>query len=614
MGARGDEALLANLLNVVPNILLAVVAVSVLIIVHELGHFITAKAVGMRVEVFSIGFWKRLFGFRIGETDYRVSLIPLGGYVKVTGESADEGSGDPHEFWSKTPGQRALFVVGGVTMNFLLAIVLFIVAFAIGVPFTVAEVGDVARGEPAWRAGLQAGDVITRVGDVENPNFIDLTRAIALGGGDTVDLAIDREGREMRYELEPEYDELAGIKLIGILPPIEPLVTALVAIDDEDDVSPAAVAGVEVGDRILSVNGVAVDTARDVAREMLSLPSDPVELVLDRDGERVTVSVTSEPVPYYRIGISGHNATIDEVASKGWAERLGLRPGDIITASNGEAIRSANEIEVMMWPEPGPIDLAVTRGDEELAFRVDLADRKDLEDFMGSLTFEDDTVLDWVAEGTPAWRAGMRPGDKVLEVGGDKTEEWLDVLIAGRRAGRDEHEIVWDRDGVVMRGVVAAEADTSTSPGHLGIQMTKDRTRPERYGVFGAVVQGVRNTRRTIGEIFLMLRGFATREVSPKQMGGIVMIGYASYTAAQEGFGKLFFLMAVISAAIAFLNILPIPVLDGGHLLFIAIEKVRGRRLGERALTIAQTVGFVLLMLLVIYVTRNDIMRFFLWR
>jgi regulator of sigma E protease len=602
--------LLADVLRVIPNILLAVVAVSVLIIVHELGHFITAKAVGMRVEVFSIGFWKKIVGFRIGETEYRVSLVPLGGYVKVTGEAAEEGSGDPREFWSKTPGQRALFVVGGVTMNFLLAIVLFIVAFSIGVPFTVADVGDTVPGEPAWRAGLRPGDAITRVEGQDDPNFLDLTRAIALGGTQSVDLTIMRDGREMRFQLEPEYDKQAGIKLIGILPPIEPVVTHLVAIDDEDEKSPAAEAGVEIGDRILSMNGVPVDSARDVGREMLSLPDDPIELVLDRDGEEVRLTAMSEPRPYYRIGISGHNATVKELEGNGWAERLGLQVGDTIVSANGVPLGSGPVIEQLLWNNPGPLDLTVAREDKELYFHVELPDRKAVVDFLNSLLFEDDAVLDWVREDSPAWEAGMRPGDLVLEVGGEETEDWGDVVSAGGRAGRDPHEVVWERDGTVMRAMVTAERDVSTSPGHLGILMMKDRTRPERCGVLAAVVEGVRSTRNTIGEIFLMLRGFATREVSPKQMGGIVMIGYASYTAAQQGFGKLFYLMAVISAAIAFLNILPIPVLDGGHLLFIAIEKVRGRRLGERALTIAQTVGFVLLMLLVIYVTRNDIMRF----
>jgi regulator of sigma E protease len=602
--------LLTEALKVVPNILLAILAVSVLIIVHELGHFITAKAVGMRVEVFSIGFWKRIIGFRIGETDYRLSLVPLGGYVKVTGEAADEGSGNPHEFWSKSPGQRALFVVGGVTMNFLLAILLFIVAFAIGVPFTVAEVGDILPGEPAWKAGVRPGDVITRVGQEEAPNFLDLTRAIALGGSESVDLTVMREGREMRFRLEPEYDPVAGLKLIGILPPMEPIVTALVALDDDDDVSPADVAGVHVGDRILSINGVRVDTARDVRRELLLLPHDRVPLVLDREGERLELTVMSEPIPYYRIGISGFDATVKELEHGGRAERLGLRTGDTILTANGVPIGTGPLIEEIMWDSPGSLDLTVQRGDTELGFHTDLPDRIAVSDFVNSVLFHSDPVLDWVREGGPAWTAGMRPGDQVLEVGGYRVKEWGDVVVGGSRAGREPHEIVWDRDGVVMRGMVTSERDTTTSPGHLGILMTKDRTRPERYGVLGAVGEGLKNTRRTIGEIFLMLRGFATRDVSPKQMGGIVMIGYASYTAAQEGLGKLFYLMAVISAAIAFLNILPIPVLDGGHLLFIAIEKVRGRRLGERALTIAQTVGFVLLMLLVIYVTRNDILRF----
>ena len=127
--------------NSVLSIALAAIAVGLLIFVHELGHFLAAKAVGVRVEVFSIGFWHKIFGFTRGDTEYRFSAIPLGGYVKLAGETREEASGDPDELYSKSPGARALVFVAGVFMNMVLALVAFIVAFTIGVPFKVPDVG-----------------------------------------------------------------------------------------------------------------------------------------------------------------------------------------------------------------------------------------------------------------------------------------------------------------------------------------------------------------------------------------------------------------------------------------------------------------------------------------
>ncbi|MHC4481799.1 MAG: site-2 protease family protein, partial [Planctomycetota bacterium] len=170
-------------------------------------------------------------------------------------------------------------------------------------------------------------------------------------------------------------------------------------------------------------------------------------------------------------------------------------------------------------------------------------------------------------------------------------------------------QIQWARDGETLSAQVKAVEDTSFSGGQIGIILEKQKKSLVRYGALGAIRTSLANTYRTLADFVLMVRGFARRDVSPRQMGGIVLIGQASYHAARQGMGMLLYMTAVISAALTFINILPIPVLDGGHLLFLAIEKLRGRRLGERVLTIAQTIGFVLLILLVIYVTRNDIAR-----
>ena len=271
------------MLLIIVRIMLAIAAISALILVHEFGHFICAKAVGMRVEIFSLGFWKRLFGIKIGDTDYRVSLVPLGGFVKVTGESPDGGEGKPYEFWSKTPGQRALFIIGGVSMNFLMALVLFIVAFAIGVPFAPAVVEEVELASAAWKAGLERGDRVLSVNGKEVAVFDDLFRAVVLGSEQSLQLGVQRGDQRLSIRVEPQYEELLGRRSIGVIPEFEPVVTGLARVGGSEGPSPARDAGIELGDRLLSVNSVPTPTAEDLRRQLLRYPDDQVAVRLKRD-------------------------------------------------------------------------------------------------------------------------------------------------------------------------------------------------------------------------------------------------------------------------------------------------------------------------------------------
>jgi len=592
------------------NVALTIAAISVVILVHELGHFIAAKAVGMRVEIFSIGFWKKILCVKVGDTEYRLSLVPFGGYVKVSGESPEQGGGKPHEFWSKTPGQRAFFIVGGVMMNLVLALVLFIAAFAIGVPFTVAEVGRTSVGGAAWKAGLKPGDRIVAMGEKADPVFQDLRRSVALGGSDDVDLTVRRDGREITFELEPTYDKRIGMKMIGLEPPIEPVVTGLARLG-KDGRCPAQEAGIRIGDRILAINGVQVQTAQELYLELANYPHDPVELLVQRNGRTLPFLVVTEPTPHYLIGISALTSTIKSVEGAGMAEKLGLRVGDQVIAVNRRPVRSAVEIEMAVRDALGETTLQVLRDGRELTFTLRIPDLRTLDEFQHSMAFASGTTLAWVREGGPAWDVGLRPGDSVVRVAGREVNSWEDILVAGASAGREAHEIQWTRGSELLKARVKPVKDTSMSAGHLGVLMELHRSTVRRYSAVGAIGTGLLNTLQTLEDLFLTLRGFARREVSPSQMGGIILIAQASYHAAKRGIGMLLYMTALISAAIAYLNILPIPVLDGGHLLFLAIEKVRGRRLGERALTVAQTVGLVLLVLLMVYATRNDILRIF---
>jgi regulator of sigma E protease len=420
----------------------------------------------------------------------------------------------------------------------------------------------------------------------------------------------------------PRYDELRGLRVIGLWPPRAPVVTDLT---EMDGIRPAQQAGIELGDRVVSVNGKAVMSAEDVERELAGRAGTNVDFVVRRGGDSLRKTIPALDVPQYVLGISATTTKVARLRTGGPGADAGLRPHDVITAVNGRPVASSMGLREALLDEPGTAVLTVERGAEQLEVTVEVPDEAVATAFEESIWFyggpepepaggdpkddEPGVVMAWVEEGGPAWEAGLRPGDSIVRAGGADVEEWRDILVARARARGEPCEIAWLHDGELKEAAVQPVAGPGLGGVEAGFRMETQKSELRRYGVMAAIGKGMQNTKATIREILMMLRGMGAGRVSPKQMGGIVTISVASYHAASAGMGQLLYLTAVISASIAFLNILPIPVLDGGHLMFLLIEKIRGRRVGERALAIAQAVGFALLMLLVIYVTGNDIMR-----
>ncbi len=592
------------------SVVLAAVAVGLLILVHETGHFLAAKAVGVRVEVFSVGFWKKLLAFKRGDTEYRLSLIPLGGYVRLAGDVRGETTGAPDEFYSKSPGQRAVVFVAGVVMNVVLGLIGFIVAFSLGVPFLVAEVGVLQKGWPAWQAGLRKGDVIERINDISDPDFEDVQRAVALQGLDEVSVTVNRDGRRIDYELPLRYDPRLGVKRIGFAPPTELIVTGLFRVGGQQGRCPAEEAGMKLGDRIVSVNGREVRFVRELAEELHERPHEELEVVVERGDRDLTFRVITESSLYW-IGISCVSSTIESLQEGGMAKRLGLRAGDRITSVNGKQVRSIVEVEGMIQDVYGPVEFRLERSGKEVTVRAEMADEQALRDFLFSLECTTSNELAWVKTGTPAWEAGMRSGDRIVEVAGRAVESWEEILEANASDEPHPRLIRWVRGGQAHSAQVTPVRNAEDPQGSIGCIFNRGKQRIRRHGILQAVRTGFYKTYGTVTDIFLTLRGFVRRDLSTRNLGGVALIAYASYRAAQQGMGKLLYLTAMISIGLAFINILPIPILDGGHLLFVAIEKLRGKPMGERVRMVSQAVGLTLLVALLLYVLKNDIVRLF---
>jgi regulator of sigma E protease len=288
-----------------------IVLVGVMVVVHEFGHFIVAKLCGVRVEAFSLGFGPRLFGFRHGETDYKVCLLPLGGFVKMTGESPEQNletpdkrpqdvASDPGAFTSHPRWQRALIGLAGPAANFVLALVLmlFYYSFINEVPSVQVKsttVEWVTPGSAAARAGIEPGDVIRSFDGVKNPQWEpDVEEQLKLNANSDVPVTLDRAGKAISTTLHvpaAAKNENFDISDTGIEPQYMP---GPIQVKEVQPGTPAAAAGLQAGDQIVSVDGHPFHFVTTLVAYMQAGQGQPIRLEILRNG--VKTSMTAKPV------------------------------------------------------------------------------------------------------------------------------------------------------------------------------------------------------------------------------------------------------------------------------------------------------------------------------
>src|SRR5258708_1972828 len=289
-----------------------IVLLGVLVFIHELGHYMVAKWFGVRVETFSIGFGKRLFGFRRGDTDYRLSLIPLGGYVKMAGESPMETrTGDPGEFASHPRWQRFLIAIAGPAMNIILALAVYTAIYTFHHPYSAYDKAPVdvfffSGDSAARKAGIQAGDRIVKIEDTQNPNWDQAVLSFALNPKQPVDVTVRRGEKILNLKITP--DEVGPDKIgdAGIRPPA--------IIGSVQAGSPAERAGLRAGDILLAVNGTSVRTTDEILNVLQQTKDSPVPLTVWRDGSELHVTATPQ---------------LSDAGSQGTKYRLGFTNGGI---------------------------------------------------------------------------------------------------------------------------------------------------------------------------------------------------------------------------------------------------------------------------------------------
>jgi regulator of sigma E protease len=263
-----------------------------MILIHEFGHYAVAKLLGVRVEQFAIGFGKRLFGFRKGETDYRINAIPLGGYVKMSGESPmDERTGDPREFMSHPRWHRFLIAIAGPFMNIVLAIVLLTVVYMVHYEYPIymdqaAVVGYVDPGSPAAKSGIQRGDRIVQIDGVQNPTWERVGVKELLSANQPLGFTVQRGSQTIQGSVIPAAVTTSEIGSAGWFPD-EPVVVGGLEAN-----MPAAKVGLKEGDKIVSMDGQPVPSIQAMIETLQQTKDKAVRLEVLRDGKTLTFTAT----------------------------------------------------------------------------------------------------------------------------------------------------------------------------------------------------------------------------------------------------------------------------------------------------------------------------------
>jgi len=517
-----------------------------LIFVHELGHYLVAKWNGVRVHVFSLGMGPYILSYRRGETLYVLSLVPIGGYVKMAGQDdlkpSLEPTRDPRDYRNKKPGRRAAILAAGAAFNLLFAYLAFALCYYVGVEMDAAVIGEVTPGTPLARAQeydssgrlqpapLQKGDVITMINGEPVKCQLEITLAVASAGSDR-DITIDylRGDRPARTPalVHTQKDPELGAATLG-LEPYQKEERLRIGIEADEAVyvrgttagSAAEAAGLQRGDRVVSLDGQRIQRASQIVGAVEAAKGRPQELAIEREGAPMTVTLAGQWNPTSQRYLIG--------------------------------MEMARIYRVM-------------RIDPECE----------------------------------AYGAGVREGDVITVV--HKLRNGREVALAFGRMGKGE-------PADVKMARVPLETRCA-SPLFFGIQVPE--TKLIKYDTAGeAFAVAWTDLWRNSLTVFVIIKRLFTRDVSFKAMSGPYGIGkLMTNVAVERPLMFYFWILALLSLNLGVLQIVPIPLLDGFHLVMLGVEKLKGTPVPLKVQEAFQYVGLVLILALLIFVTFNDIMR-----
>ena len=611
------------------HIVLAILGISLVIFVHELGHFLAARLCGVRVETFSIGMGPRVLSWKRGNTRYQIAALPPGGYVKMAGDELVDPSDEtqvreprPDELAAKGVGARFLIFSGGVIMNVVFGLVVFPIVFLVGVPFTAPVVGSTAPGSPAWYAGIQPGTEVVAVNGKDVFAFDHIPTAVALAGPGPLVLDVIAPGATTRTSITmtPTAQADLGVRMIGINPALDENLRLAVTAGGA-----ANQAGIHDGDFLRGVKGALAGLDLATSLRYAALDGETVSIQVETPGEAGSlrwVALAPQVPPGAErktIGVSGMQRIVGAIRD---ATAMGVEKGDRLLDYNGVQIVAPLDLRHAVLASLGkPSQLRLERKGRTLDVDLGTFDQPRALEFLDGIALggdgEGSTVA--VSEGGPAWRAGMRTGDRIVRIDGAAVNTWEEIPPAvGASANLDvprplELAIMHQSaPGAALEArTLTVVPEFSNVGGDFGLSFHLRQITYQSAGPLKALSAGVSSTWRFLEDSWIFLKRVVSQDVSGKNAGGIITIGMVSTHWASEGLSKLFFFLCILSMNLAFLNILPIPLLDGGHLFFLLVEKIKGSPVSARIQVMSQAVGMVMLLSLMLYVTYNDVVRWF---
>lgn len=541
------------------NLLAFLLLIGPLIFFHELGHLVVAKLLDVKAVRFSIGFGPPLLSKRIGETEYCLAPIPLGGYVQLLGQQpGDEAGPDADRALPNKPlWVRYLVYFAGPAANLLLPVVIYFFYFVINTTMvTPPIVGTVLPGTAADEAGLQQGDRIVAIDGRDVRSWTEMAGRVAKAPEQELQVQIERDGKRLDRVITPK--------------------------------------------KVVRRNAVGAAEAR---------------------GRLGVISLFFAP----EIGIS-------DPESPAYME--GLRTGDVITSINGEPVRTIEELERMLAVTgDGVVRLTYLRPEAQPgpgatylwyeSHHAQLLPRKDGgASPTGILPAR--TFVRSVDPGSPAEAAGIEAGDRILSVAGKPLEQWvqIDDIFSTRRDEPVQFEVQSPGESPRLveitlgtrtwTDIYEGEHESPWLGANHYAKSAQAPPEPLRGRFTYALSSAVDQTAEVTMALWTGLVRLVTFEMGTDQLSSVVGIYAVAGRAYEQGPGEFLFLTAFLSINLFLINLLPIPILDGGHILFFTIEAVRRKPLSQRAREIASAVGLVFIIILLLVATRNDIIRYVL--
>ena len=525
------------------GLIFTILMIGILIFVHEFGHFIVAKAMNIKVLKFSLGFGPAILSKTIGETEYRIASIPLGGYVKMLGENPDEElpKGElERSFYYQSPFRRLLIAVAGPLMNLIFPFLIYYIVYAMPSTEISNRIGMVMEGRPAEAAGMKNYDRIVEVDGKSTRYWRDLLREISSRPGRTVQMKIEREGKiiplTVNIAAEREVSRYGFSQIVGRIGVSPYMPASVIYITSED--SEAYRAGLRSFDQIKKVDGVELDSFYKFE-----------SLLKEKAGKEVRI----------------------------------------------EALRGENK----------QIVEAVIRAEEPANLRIEQAE----------------LYIYKVEPGTPADKAGIKVGDRLVSINGEKIIYFAELESYFAKEPDREHEFGIKRgdelinvklklEKLVKKDEYKQEYNYFVFGAQNNSHFTDGEIVQKGFTLLSAIENSVSDTIDVIETTVVGVYQLFTGQISFKTVGGPIMIFGIAGKAVKKGVSFFLHIMALISINLGIINLLPLPVLDGGHITMSLYEMISRRPIPMKARIVINFIGVVLILTLTVLVIFNDLVRY----